>query len=457
MSDLSPRLGLPYLQASQAQKHVTHNDALQRLDQLVQLRLTTVAATTPAEDPAPGECHALAAGPGGLWSGQGGQLACWDGVAWQFLPPAEGWLAWDLEAGLLRVWQDGTLSWDVVEPEQVQMLGVAIAADETNRLAVAAPATLLTHVGNGHQLKVNKAATAETASLLFQSDWTGHAELGLTGDNALTLKASADGVSWYEVMRADPVAQSISWAPDGASLMTLDAGMLQLNVPITGTAVQADAIDTTSARLMAVGAFGLGGEDSAAVRMVDGTADLPSGFYSGKGSWADVATFPNANCRFRPFLNITRRVSSGVYEQLRLFFDAGTMYMQQADSDGVWDDPIPFVSLANLLGPVSQSAGLPTGAVIECGSTASGDYIRWADGSQICSHSATASAAATSVWTFPVDFAFVPGISATANSVAAHFANHNGASVSSLNFDAWDTTGARAALSCDLMAIGRWF
>lgn len=37
MSDQSPRLALPYLQAAHAQKHVTHNEALQRLDLLAQL------------------------------------------------------------------------------------------------------------------------------------------------------------------------------------------------------------------------------------------------------------------------------------------------------------------------------------------------------------------------------------------------------------------------------------
>ncbi|MCZ4352271.1 DUF2793 domain-containing protein [Roseovarius aestuarii] len=47
MSDNSPRLGLPYLQPSQAQKHVTHNEALQRLDALVQLSVVALNVETP--------------------------------------------------------------------------------------------------------------------------------------------------------------------------------------------------------------------------------------------------------------------------------------------------------------------------------------------------------------------------------------------------------------------------
>lgn len=38
----------------------------------------------------------------------------------------------------------------------------------------------------------------------------------------------------------------------------------------------------------------------------------------------------------------------------------------------------------NLLGTVSQSGGVPTGAIIERGSNANGEYVRWADGTQIC-------------------------------------------------------------------------
>jgi hypothetical protein len=43
----------------------------------------------------------------------------------------------------------------------------------------------------------------------------------------------------------------------------------------------------------------------------------------------------------------------------------------------------------NILGTVSQSGGVPTGAIIERGSNANGEYIRWADGTQICSRFVT--------------------------------------------------------------------
>ncbi|MEZ5686595.1 MAG: DUF2793 domain-containing protein [Paracoccaceae bacterium] len=55
MSDLSTRLGLPYLQPSQAQKHVTHNEALQTLDILVQLVVEDFYANLPPEVPVEGQ------------------------------------------------------------------------------------------------------------------------------------------------------------------------------------------------------------------------------------------------------------------------------------------------------------------------------------------------------------------------------------------------------------------
>lgn len=43
----------------------------------------------------------------------------------------------------------------------------------------------------------------------------------------------------------------------------------------------------------------------------------------------------------------------------------------------------------NILGTVSQSGGVPTGAIIERGSNANGEYVRFADGTQICTRNVT--------------------------------------------------------------------
>ena len=111
----------------------------------------------------------------------------------------------------------------------------------------------------------------------------------------------------------------------------------------------------------------------------------------------------------------------------------------------------------NLLGPVSQLAAQPTGAVIESASTGTGDYIRWADGTQICLFSASSSAIASSSWSFPVAFLGVPQLLISVSSADPRFASHSGATPTGVSFDGWNTAGARVVLSCDLMAMGRGF
>lgn len=259
MPDTSALLGLPYLLPSQAQKHVTHNEALRRLDLLVQSGLDGIGSETPPPVPAEGEVHALGAAPTGSWAGQAGQIAAFVDGAWMFLAPQTGWRAWDKAGALLRVW-DGA-GWAAVQRDEVAQIGVNAAADATNRLTVSAPATLLTGAGAGHQLKINKTAGTDTASLLFQSGWTGHAEMGLAGSTDFSIKVSADGAAWAEALRFD-----------GATGLA------------SGAAVQVDPTDAGAGRLMGAGAFGLGATTNTPTIADLDDDDTPSGFWAITGS-----------------------------------------------------------------------------------------------------------------------------------------------------------------------------
>lgn len=75
-----------------------------------------------------------------------------------------------------------------------------------------------------------------------------------------------------------------------------------------------------------------------------------------------------------------------------------------------------------ILGTVSQSSGVPTGAIIERGSNANGEYARFADGTQICwgnpgvSQSATNAAGGIffsnqNTLSYPVSFVAIPDVS----------------------------------------------
>src|SRR5690606_18724266 len=129
-------------------------------------------------------------------------IAAFQDGAWAYYAPREGWTAWVADEQLLVTWNGA--SWQSAGlADPAPQLGINTTADATNRLAVAAPASLFTHEGGGHQLKINKAAGSESATVLFQTDWSGRAEMGLAGDDDYHFKVSPDGSVWHEAIVID--------------------------------------------------------------------------------------------------------------------------------------------------------------------------------------------------------------------------------------------------------------
>lgn len=93
------KLGLPLVASAQAQKHVTVNESLLRLDALTHLSLLTVGTAVPPGSPDEGDVHAVGAGASGLWSGQDGDLAIFQNGGWAFVTPAAGWRGWSVSSG----------------------------------------------------------------------------------------------------------------------------------------------------------------------------------------------------------------------------------------------------------------------------------------------------------------------------------------------------------------------
>lgn len=87
----TPSLALPLLEAAQAQKHVTVNEALSLLDALTQLSVRSAATAAPPPAPAEGERYLLPASPTGDWTGEGDKVALFLNGGWAFLAPRAGW------------------------------------------------------------------------------------------------------------------------------------------------------------------------------------------------------------------------------------------------------------------------------------------------------------------------------------------------------------------------------
>lgn len=203
MSDQSPRLDLPFLQPAQAQKHVTHNEALRLLDVATQLVVKEFAAEAPPTAPVSGDLYALGASPQNSWAGHSGKLALWNGYAWEFVRPREGWRAC-LE-GTAQMYVLTANQWTPITfpTNNLPQLGINTDADSQNRLAVSSDQTLLTHNGSNHRLTLNKASSSDTAGIVLQSDWSGRAAVELGPSDVLQIKTSPDGATWHDGLSLD--------------------------------------------------------------------------------------------------------------------------------------------------------------------------------------------------------------------------------------------------------------
>ncbi len=134
MSDITTHLLLPYILASQAQKHVTHNEAIRLLDAMVQLSVLDRNRPVPPASPVDGDRHIVASGATGLWAGWDLNVAFWVDGVWMRLVPRPGWLAWIADEAVFVVWNGST--WDPVgEPVDVSDVVFSLVndADPTKR------------------------------------------------------------------------------------------------------------------------------------------------------------------------------------------------------------------------------------------------------------------------------------------------------------------------------------
>ncbi|WP_417511455.1 hypothetical protein [Methylophaga sp.] len=120
----------------------------------------------------------------------------------------------------------------------------------------------------------------------------------------------------------------------------------------------------------------------------------------------------------------------------------------------------------NIVGTVSQTGGDPTGAIIERGTNANGDYIRFADGTQVCwyqvatTNSVAANDSEAGSWTFPAEFIAIPVVSPKAGgALGSRLINlvETGATTSTANWVAQNLSASSQSYSARYVAHGRWY
>lgn len=134
---------------------------------------------------------------------------------------------------------------------------------------------------------------------------------------------------------------------------------------------------------------------------------------------------------------------------------------------------------SNIIATVSQSGGVPTGAIIERGSNANGEYTKYADGTLECWHTLSPGSSValgdgsrsspyrTSDfgWTFPSAFSATPSVTATARAddngaIRLHFVSLRSVTATSIaqaNVVRFSDVSTALSPTVHAVAHGRWF
>lgn len=231
---------------------------------------------------------------------------------------------------------------------------------------------------------------------------------------------------------------------------------------------QTSATDTTAGVVLLQGAHGLGA--IAALTAIT-QAELDNYAFGANGGTYRVVS-PAGLPAGTYTLRLTRPAGSLFVRQELLTVNISTKTYSRIMSDVSGITPwVEMYSRANILGTVSQSAGVPTGAIIERGSNANGEYVRYADGTQICnqefSGALTTSTyidswvqATVGTWTYPAPFITasklaVAGSGLDSGAIGIFIATSVTASNLSVRY--LTRTVNPSASTIKVMAIGRWF
>lgn len=230
------------------------------------------------------------------------------------------------------------------------------------------------------------------------------------------------------------------------------------------------SIATTAFVRAAMGLFGIGAQ------AISTEVDLD--LYKTGGAFVTPATgllnLPSGWVQGRHIVS----VGGGANYTSQLLFGGSANHgrvAQRAWSGTAWSAWRELFHAGNILGTVSQAAGVPTGAIIERGVNANGEYVRYADGRQICTrrislgtYTSAKNGAALGDYAMPATFAEILQTSAEihVSSTSAAYSTALYATTGDDSSGVWKRVATRAlavnndssvAVMLTLRAEGRWF
>ena len=182
--DVTPRLGLPYVVAAQAQKHIPINESLARLDGLVQLAVESRSVAAQPVAPIGGGVWILPSGAtGAAWAGRAaGTLMRFEAGAWEARSPAEGVMAWLADENQMVVF-DGA-AWTPLSATFKSTIAAASAGLANTRLEILEQEVALSGASTATTIVIPSCAIVLAVSTRTTAAITGAASYncGVAGD-----------------------------------------------------------------------------------------------------------------------------------------------------------------------------------------------------------------------------------------------------------------------------------
>jgi len=234
---------------------------------------------------------------------------------WRFIVPVNGMSLWVLDEDKLYVWNgtiwqlstSSTVNLDdlgdavITTPatdellrfdganfinsnniNQLGQVGVNTFADSSNKFSVKSDSVLFSADTNDSRIKVNKTAATDTASHLFQTNFSGRAEFGLIGNDDFGVKVSPDGSTFYESIVIDKDSGDIEFKAivgyGEPSELTIATGAVTINksnhIIDTESNVATDDLDTVNGGVNGQIIYLSAADTTRTVVLKDGTGNL---------------------------------------------------------------------------------------------------------------------------------------------------------------------------------------
>ena len=222
------------------------------------------------------------------------------------------------------------------------------------------------------EFKFDDQRALTAASLLLQQ---------MTGGTLTSLGQLAGGANKLPYFTGAGVMGQADLTAFARSLLDdTDQAAMQATLGLVPTA---SSLDATAGRLLKTGDFGLGGQIAGLLPPSnDASLAVATGWYD-----LDVSTAGRPAALNNGVMLVMRR---GTNRTAQMAFSVQNnveprCWMRVQYGNGTtWSAWREMLHHSAILGTVLQSSGVPTGAVIERGSNANGEYVRFADGTQIC-------------------------------------------------------------------------